>query len=147
MEKKMKILAIVFLVVAAIGFLDATYLTAQHYSGNIPPCLIAGCEVVLVSPQSVIAGVPLALLGSIYYLALLILSIAYLDSKKKQFIRLAAYLAIAGFAASLYFVYLQLFVIKEICQYCMLSAGTSTTLFILGLFILFKSKETQALNV
>lgn len=140
MTKNLKIAAIFFLVLSAIGFLDATYLTIEHYRGNIPPCTIEGCEIVLTSAQSQVAGIPVSLAGSLYYLTILLLSIAYLDGKKEGLIRLASKLTILGFVASLYFVYLQFFVIKEICQYCMASAGTSTLLFILGMYILLKTK-------
>lgn len=137
----MKVWAIVFLVVSFLGFLDATYLTVQHYLGVIPPCAIQGCEIVLTSAQSKIVGIPVALLGALYYLTLLILSIAYLDSKKASIIRFASYCTTVGLAASAYFVYLQLFVLKEMCQYCMVSAGTSTILFLLGLYILAKTRS------
>src|SRR3989344_3155909 len=80
-------------------------------------------------------------LGFLYYLTLLILSIAYLDSKKNATIRLASYFTIAGFTASLYFVYLMLFVIKEICQYCLVSATTSTLLFIAGMYLIIKTRH------
>ena len=138
MERNLKIAAIIFLAVSAIGFLDAAYLTVEHYRGDIPPCTILGCEIVLTSAQSRIAGIPVALLGSLYYLTLLILSFAYLDSKKRPIIRFASYCTVVGLIASIYFVYLQLFVIREICQYCMASAGTSTILFALGIYILIK---------
>jgi uncharacterized membrane protein len=134
-----------FIIVSFLGFLDATYLTIEHYRGNIPPCTIAGCEIVLTSGYAKIVGIPVALLGSLYYLTILILSVAYLDLKKIAIIRFASYCTIAGFAASLYFVYLMLFVIKEICQYCLISATTSTILFILGLFIITKSSRSKAI--
>ncbi len=141
MTRHLKIAVIIFLTVAALGFFDATYLTIEHYRGSIPPCTIKGCEIVLTSEHAEIAGIPVALLGALYYLALLILSIAYLDSKKKTTIQLASYFTIAGFIASLYFVYLMLFVIKEICQYCLVSATTSTLLFIAGMYIVIKTRH------
>lgn len=128
-----------FLVVSFLGFLDATYLVAQQYLGTIPPCVITtGCETVLTSEYSVILGIPLALLGSVYYLLLFLLAIFSLDMKR-EIIRLAAFLTPIGFLASLYFIYLQLFVIQEICSYCIVSAATSTILFIIGLFIICAS--------
>lgn len=137
-------LAIAFLVISFIGFLDATYLTVQHYRGLPPECsIIKGCEEVATSEYAVVLGVPVALLGVIYYLAILILSIIYLDSKKESIIKLAALLTIAGLGASIWFVYLQLFIIKAICIYCMFSAATSTTLFILGLFVLKLNKNQE----
>lgn len=150
-KQSMKIpnwLIILFLVVSFFGFLDATYLTAEHYLGSIPPCVITtGCETVLTSEHSVIFGIPTALIGSIYYLLLFILAVISLDLKR-EIVRLAVMLTPIGFLASLYFVYLQLFVIKEICSYCMVSAATSTTLFILGLFIIKLSRsKTISQNV
>ena len=143
MTRNLKIAAIVFLVASALGFLDSTYLTIEHYRGGIPPCTTEGCEIVLESPQSKIAGIPVAFFGSLYYLTLLILSIAYLDGKKDRLIRLASKLTPLGFIASLYFIYLQLFVIGAICQYCMASAGTSTILFITGLYIISKTRQPK----
>lgn len=132
---KTKITAIAFTALSAIGFLDATYLTVEHYKGSAPPCVIAGCEIVLKSGQSAIVGIPVALLGSIYYLAILILSIAFLESGKVAILRFASFFTIIGIIASAYFVYLQFFVIGQICQYCMISAGTSTGLFGLGVWV------------
>lgn len=139
-------LILTFLVVSFFGFLDATYLTAQHYLGTIPPCVITtGCETVLTSEHNAIFGIPVALLGAIYYLLLFSLAVLSLDVNR-GIIRFAAFLTPIGFLASLYFVYLQLFVIKEICSYCIVSATTSTILFILGLFIIIKWSKVSFQN-
>ena len=140
----MKILAIVFLVVSFFGFLDATYLTTEYYLGAIPSCVITvGCGTVLASEWHAIWGIPVALLGAIYYLLFFLLTVAYLSSGRESLIILAASVASMGFLASLWFVYLQLFVIGEICFYCMISAVTSTTLFITGLFVLYTYKKSK----
>src|SRR3989344_2786808 len=111
--------------------------------GAIPPCVITtGCETVLTSEHSVIFGIPTALLGSVYYLLLFLLAIFSIDIKR-EIIRFAAFLTPIGFFASSWFVYLQLFVIKEICSYCIVSATTSMILFILGLFIIIKSSRSM----
>ena len=147
-KQSMKIpnwLIFTFLAVSFLGFLDATYLTAQHYLGTIPPCVITtGCETVLTSEHSIIFGIPTALLGSVYYLLLFFLAILSLDMKS-EIIRFAAFFTPMGFLASSWFVYLQLFVIKEICFYCIVSAATSTILFILGLFIIIKSSRLKTI--
>ena len=138
-------LIIAFLAVSFLGFLDAAYLTAQHYLGTIPPCVITtGCETVLTSEHSVIFGIPTALLGSVYYLLLFLLAIFSIDIKR-EIIRFAAFLTPIGFFASSWFVYLQLFVIKEICSYCVVSAATSTILFVLGLLIIIKSSRSRTI--
>lgn len=144
MPRHLKIVAILFCIVSAIGLLDASYLTYKHYLGGVPPCTLHGCEVVLTSPQSEIAGVPVALLGALYYITIFALSLAYSISKKEMVILHAAYFTPAGFLASLYFIYLQLFVIGAICLYCMASATTSTILFILGMYIIMKMRHAPA---
>jgi len=121
------------------GFLDATYLAAQHYLGTTPNCSIfSGCEEVLTSSYAAVAGVPLALLGALYYLAVFLTIILYLDSKDRRYLKFAALFTIVGFLVSLALLYLQLFVIGFLCFYCLISAGTSAILFVLGIVVLRK---------
>lgn len=128
--------------VSILGFLDAAYLSLEHFLGRVPPCsIVEGCEQVTTSVYSIIAGVPVALLGAVFYLTVLVLSIVYLDTKRNGPLTFAARLTIIGFVASLAFVYIQLFVIHAICIYCMFSALTSTTLFILGMMVLRKTRQ------
>ena len=125
------------IVVSLIGFLDATYLTVKHYLGTPLECSIfEGCEQVTTSQYATIFNIPVALGGAVYYLFIFILLIAYLDTKRNWLISVIPPITIIGFIASVWFVYLQLFVIKAICIYCLISALTSTTLFLLGLFVL-----------
>lgn len=127
--------------ISFIGFLDASYLTIAHYTGATLNCsILKGCEQVTNSPYSVILNVPVALLGSLYYLTVLILSLLYFDTKNASILKIIAPFTLLGFAASVWFVYLQFFVIKALCQYCMVSALTSTLLFVLGILI-FKFKR------
>ena len=131
-------LTYLFLAFSLIGFLDASYLTIKHYRGETPPCsLVAGCEAVTTSQYSLLWNVPVALVGAIYYLTILFLSIYYLDSRKSAILNLAATLTVVGFVASLYFIILQWLVIKAWCLYCLASAATSTSLFALGLITIF----------
>src|SRR3989344_3838897 len=135
-----KTIAIAFLI---ISFLDASYLVVQHYRGEPPSCAIfTGCETVAESKYAMVGPIPLALLGLLYYLAIFILTVAYFDTKKERLLLLAALFTIAGFIASLYFVYLQLFVIKAICLYCIISAASSTILFGFGLLAITKRNQT-----
>jgi uncharacterized membrane protein len=132
---------IAFLIVAFLGFIDATYLTANHYLNAVPPCFIAqGCETVTTSVYSEILGIPVALLGMLHYLGLLILSIFYIDKKKIWALKLIFAGTIIGFLMSLWFFYVQLSVLQEFCTYCLFSGITSTTLFIIATTILFLHK-------
>lgn len=129
-----------FIGLALIGFLDAIYLTVSHYTGHINCSVISGCQEVLLSPYSKILGIPLALLGALYYLFIIINSLLYIDNQNKWSRIFLSYLPIFGFLFSLYLLYLMIFVIDALCQYCLLSAGSSTILFILSLILINKNK-------
>jgi uncharacterized membrane protein len=133
-----------FIILAAIGFADATYLTVEYFAGTPVTCsILKGCEQVTTSHYSLFFGQPVALLGSLYYLSILILTAIYFQTRQKSFFLLANILTFFGFLISLRFVYLQVFVIRALCIYCMTSAGTSTLLFILSLVSLKKKKLTD----
>lgn len=130
---------IFFLIIALLGFADATYLTVEHYLGAVPPCSItAGCEAVLTSSYASILGVPVSLLGALFYLAVLVGAFAYLENKHEKLLRYALALTIIGFIMSLWFVYVQVFIIGSYCIYCLGSALTSTILFVTAMEILKK---------
>jgi uncharacterized membrane protein len=136
-HRKLTRLALALLGVAPFGFADASYLTAEHFLNRTPPCsIVHGCEIVTTSRFSLIFGVPVALLGALYYLAVILGMVYYFQSKKTMALKGVAAFTFAGFAFSLWFVYLQLFVIRAICVWCMFSALTSTLLFILGMWVL-----------
>jgi len=125
------------LALAPLGFLDAGYLTVEHFLNRVPPCsLVAGCEKVTTSQYSVIFGVPMALMGALYYLAIILALVLYLDLRRDWIIKWTARFTAVGFLFSLWLVYLQIFVIRAICQYCVLSALSSTGLFVIGVLVL-----------
>ena len=127
-----------WLVFSLIGFLDSTYLTIQHYRGALVGCgILSNCEEVTTSEYAVIAGIPLALLGALYYLTIFLLTIAYFDTKHSLILTVIPLLTILGFIASLILVYLQVFVIHALCLYCLMSALISTGLFILAMISKF----------
>ncbi len=135
-----KWIAIVFLLVSFLGFLDATYLTAKYYLGEPVTCsLLAGCEKVTTSAYAVWGGLPIALFGSFYYLAIFVLVLFYLDTGRKAAFTAAAWLTLPGFLISLGLLYLQLFVILALCLYCIFSLATSSVLFILALTYMRKT--------
>ena len=71
--------------VPLLGFVDSIYLTASRLLSFSVPCTIfKGCDVVTKSVYSSIGPIPIALLGTLYYLTLFILAIYYLDTAKKN---------------------------------------------------------------
>ena len=136
-----------FVVLSFIGFLDAAYLTAKHYLEIPINCsLFEGCGEVTSSQYATILNIPVSLAGAGYYLLIFVLVIAYLDTKKERILYFISRLTFLGFIVSLWFLYLQLFVIKAICLYCMISFTTSTLLFILGLILLQLEGKEVAVN-
>ena len=115
-------LLIALFVVAALGFADATYLTVEHFLNSIPPCAIGGCETVLTSQYAEVAGIPVALGGSVFYLLILILLKIYFDRKNEKILRFALSITIPAFLATIYFFILQAFVTHAFCVYCLGSA-------------------------
>lgn len=130
-----KWVVLLFLIGGFVGFVDSAYLSVLHYKNIIPPCSIGECEIVLTSPYAVIFGVPNALLGAFYYLAVIILSVLYLDTKQAKYFLAAMGAVAVGFVFTLWFLYLQAFVIKAFCEYCLLSAGVTITLFTVALIL------------
>ncbi len=132
-----KIVVILF-VIAILGFSDASFLTIEHFQNRIPPCTTAGCEVVLTSAYSTIAGIPVSLLGMIYYLIIGIGLFAHIEGKHEPSLRAVLLLTIVGFIMSLWFLSVQAFLIHASCLYCLGSALISTVLFISSTIVLKK---------
>ncbi len=118
--------------VALAGVIDATYLTVEHLAGRSVRCMIvSGCDEVLSSSYATIAGgVPVAALGALaYFTAFSLATLAIFGYEGAR--KLLAPLVALMFLGTLWFVYLQAFVIKAFCAYCLLSAAITTTLALL----------------
>ncbi len=124
-------------VVALIGLADAIYLTAKHYSGEAVPCsIVEGCEQVLTSSYAEIAGIPLAIFGAAAYFVAFALAILAAFGNGRAW-RLFGVQAVLMTIFTAWLIYLQAFVIEAFCQFCLLSAGTTLTLFIIYLISKF----------
>jgi uncharacterized membrane protein len=125
--------AIFAAVVSLIGLADSAYLTAKHYTGKNVPCnIISGCEQVLNSQYAEFYGIPTAAFGAIaYFLAFSLVILTIYGNKSLWNIFGGLTLLMAIF--SIWLIYVQAFVIEAFCQFCLLSAITSLTLFIIFL--------------
>ncbi len=125
---------LVSIAVAILGFADTSYLTIEHYRNTAPPCFIlSGCDTVTQSIYSEISGVPVALLGAIYYGIIAILLFTALETKKNLYARLGFLLTPLGVLASGWFLYIQIFLLRAYCLYCLGSIATSSILFMLAI--------------
>src|SRR3989344_5098079 len=140
---KQKILFLI-LFLALLGIIDSGYLTYEHYAKTIPPCstnVFIDCRKVLGSHYSYFFGIPLALIGLIHYLILFFISLISLKTKSKIFSYLVILQSTIGVFASIYFMYLQLIIIKSLCLYCTFSAIISFIIF--SLVMIFMRKEKR----
>jgi thiosulfate dehydrogenase [quinone] large subunit len=129
---------------STLGILDAGYLTIQHYTKDPFSCpIFGGCEQVTSSAYSQIFGVPIALLGALYYGAVLIVSLYIYFSNNKKALRFLSQATVLGFLFSIYLMYLQIYIIGAICFYCTMSALSSTLLFVTGATFLRKQKKYE----
>lgn len=130
------------LALSVIGLFDASYLTYHHYSGTKLICnLTHGCDTVLTSQYATIFNVPIALLGVLFYFAVLLVTLYSLQENIMK--RTLLLLGAVGFGTSLGLVFLQAFVIHAWCQYCLLSAITSTLIFLTSGIIWLTNKEGE----
>lgn len=108
------------------GAVVAGYLVQVYYSDEASLCVGGGgsCERVQNSDYADLAGVPVALLGLIGYVAI---GAALLVPGDRARIA-AAFMGITGFGFSAYLTYVELFVIDAICQWCVASAVLMTAL-------------------
>ena len=111
--------------VAVAGLAIAGYLTAVHYAGGEPVCAIAhGCATVQKSDYAKLAGVPVALLGVIGYVGIL-LSLARDDELWRS---ATAFLSIVGLGFSGWLTYVEVAELHAICIWCVGSAICMTLL-------------------
>ena len=119
--------------VTLLGVAVAGYLTYIHYAGIKPLCGKNGgsCEIVQTSEYSKLAGVPVALIGLIGYVAIL----ASLLVPENETSRLATVaFTVVGFGFSAYLTYREQFSIHRICEWCVSSAVLVTVLMCLAIW-------------
>ena len=114
------------MVLILAGIAIAAYLTYVHYEGLSPVCTTGGCERVQASSYSEIGPIPVALLGLIGYVVILVSLFVRGDIGRA----LTFMLTLIGFAFSLYLTYLEVFVIDAICQWSSASAVVMAALFV-----------------
>ena len=125
--------------VALVGLADSVYLTVHHFTAEPVPCsLVAGCEQVLTSAYAEIAGVPLAAFGALAYFAAFSLAVMAAFGDRRMW-TLFGIQAILMATVSAYLIYVQAALIGAFCQFCLLSAITSFTLYLLYLASVFLS--------
>ncbi|MBI2048656.1 MAG: vitamin K epoxide reductase family protein [Parcubacteria group bacterium] len=123
----------VIIALATLGIADTLYLYVSHVRGDSLACsILDGCNVVAASPYSYLFGVPLSLLGLIFYIGVLGVGIGL--SMHVRHAKNALYIAaVIGMLLSFCFSCIQIFLIGAWCIYCIFSALICIVLFIMAI--------------
>jgi uncharacterized membrane protein len=136
-----KILLQTYIGTAILGLIDASFLTYNRFMHVPPPCgigIFSGCAIVDRSPYSVMFGIPLSVFGMIFYILGIIAALLVLYSRYTFRKYILGLVSVAGALSSMYFIYLQAYVIHAFCIYCLFSA--LCTFVLLGLsFLVYKN--------
>jgi len=139
-NKRRTFLYILIALLSLCGLADAIYLTIEHITGQSVRCtIIAGCSEVLSSSYAVVGGFPLASIGALAYFSVFSLTVLALFGHRIAGLLLLPLVA-AMCLVSLWLIYLQAFVIRAFCQYCLISAAITLTLTVI-VFVSWRIRE------
>lgn len=130
--------AILILVLAFFGIADSAYLTQHELFGTPLLCNVqnlSDCNVVAESQYSRVFGIPLAEFGILFYSLLFILAALELVLFDQLLRRALQAISLVGVLASLYFTFIQVFMIGALCIYCVASAIIALLIFIFATLI------------
>ncbi len=112
--------ALVLILLTFLGLVDTLYLGIKR--GKPVACSITnGCEEVLNSRYSTVAGIPISWFGFVFYLTVFSCAV-FATFGEDRLLRLVFWPALAAFVVSLGLVGVQAFILHAYCQYCLGSA-------------------------
>ncbi|HET6876070.1 MAG TPA: vitamin K epoxide reductase family protein [Jatrophihabitans sp.] len=108
------------LAAAVLALAVSAYLTVEHYNTSLglacPETGTINCQKVTTSTYSVIAGVPVAVVGLVYFVVMTVLLALPTRRREVEVLRLVG--AAAGVGMVFYLVYVELFQVDAICLWC-----------------------------
>lgn len=135
LQQRLNLAGLAVPVLALLGMGISGYLAYVKLSHGVAVCAgIGNCEIVQTSRYSEIVGIPIALLGFGMYAAILV---AWAWGRRPeawmadQMPWVLFGLSLAGTLYSAYLTYLEIFVIRAICPWCVASAAVVTVLCVL----------------
>jgi uncharacterized membrane protein len=138
------IIYIVAAVVSLAGLADATYLSVQALTGETLGCGGSpDCFRVLGSSYARVGGIPVALFGVLAYFS----AFTFATFAAFGYSRVRAFLILtigAMFLATLWFLYVQAFLLHAYCRYCLFSAAT--TFLLAGLMIALPPGQDRSVS-
>lgn len=136
--KQPRLFAISILALLGVGV--SAYLLTVHWGWWSAVCFGVGdCQAVNTSRFSEFLGLPVALWGIGSYVAIFLLSVAVMRGIALEWTpRLLFLLAAMGVVFSAYLTYIELYVLYEVCPWCVISAILILAIAILSALELYK---------
>lgn len=124
------------LVLSGLGVINTLYLSAHVLSKKPVKCLWfppEWCQKVQYSPYSRTFGIPNPFAGLAMYVVILLLTVMFATGVIS--FTPIYWIIVVGFLFSLYFTFIQAFVLRAFCTWCVVSALEFTLLFATVLFL------------
>jgi len=136
---------LILAVLDLLGLAIASYLSIVEVGGGVPVCgPLHGCETVAQSEYSRVGGVPVAVYGVALSLILLTLAIAWWPTNLYGLLLAHYGLSLAGVIFEIYFMYIQIAVIRAVCVWCT-SYGLSLILrFVIALAVWLRQPRPES---
>jgi uncharacterized membrane protein len=132
-------------VLDVFGLAVASYLAIVEVGGGVPVCgPLKGCETVAQSEYARIGGIPVAVFGVILSLVLLTLAIAWIRSDHPVLLDFHYGLSLIGVIFEVYFLTIQVFVIRAVCIWCTLYGLSLIARFIVAMAIWLRRGRLSA---
>lgn len=136
---------VILIVLDVIGLLIAAYLSVVELGGGVPYCgPLQGCETVAASEYAWIGGVPVAVYGVGLSLILLALAVAWVRTNRPALLDLHYGLSLIGVIFEVYFMALQVFVIRAVCIWCTLYGLSLVARFLVVMVIWLRQGRLSA---
>jgi protein-disulfide isomerase len=120
------------LLASIVGAAASAYLLVEYLTGQPGVCLTgSGCDLVRASKFAYPLGIPMPLIGLVFYLVAIWLSLRTVDADAVAGLRVDAALltlGVIGAVASMALTAIEAFVIKAFCSWCLVQAAASFTL-------------------
>ncbi len=122
-------------ILAVLGIVVSSLALREHYRTDTSPCSINAkwdCGIVNHSPYALLGGVPVAVIGILGYLLLIVLAL-------KRMYRFMTAAALAGLAFSLYLAHIEADILGVWCVYCASSLAIISLITLLTLGTVVRS--------
>ncbi|MBK8617836.1 MAG: vitamin K epoxide reductase family protein [Anaerolineales bacterium] len=128
-----------------VGLLVSIYMTIYKVTSNNSMCLGSGdCSTVNASIYSEVNGIPVAVIGVLGYLAILV--VHYFENRNRFFKENSTLMifgmALTGFLFTVWLIYVEIALLKALCPFCLTSQAAMTLIFIIAVIRLIKQPNS-----